>query len=157
MKYIEESHSNSPAERLQALSDFSFQRSPPSYAFCSFKELEEMVDSGHVAIASHGMAHVDLSKKETNLDFELTTPKKILEQRLKKSIDTLVFPYGKYNKKVLKKSKESYKVLMRIGSGLNFSWRDYLHYRVNADQVEDIASLFSIKNRLFYLFNKISF
>lgn len=155
VSYIEEFHSEPPEERLKNLSNFSFQRSPPSSAFCSFKELQEMVDSGLVAIASHGMDHVDLSKKDVNLNFELNTSKKILEQRLNRGIDTLVFPYGKYNKQVMTESKSIYKVVMRIGNGLNFSWKGFLHYRVNADQVEDISTLFSKKNRLLYLFNKV--
>lgn len=155
VSYIEESHIQSPEERLKSLGDFSFQRSPPSYAFCSFNELKEMADSDLVSIASHGMDHVDLSKKETNLDYELLTSKHVLEKQLQKPIDVLVLPYGKYNRVVLKESKDPYKIVMRIGSGVNFSWNDPLHYRVNADQVEDISQLFSIKNKVFYFFNKL--
>lgn len=155
VSYIAEDHVQSPVQRLQALSDFSFHKSPPSYAFCSFKEIKEMADSGLVAIASHGMDHIDLSKKDVNLDFELNTSKKILEARLNKEIDTLVFPYGKYNKEVINQSKSFYKTVMRIGSGLNFSWEDRLHYRVNADQVEDLSPIFSKKHLLRCFFSKI--
>jgi len=154
--YIEETHTTPSSERLKSLSSFSFQDSPPSYAFCSFQELEDMVKSGHVMIASHGMTHVDLSQKNVNLDFELRMSQIILDKRLSQKTSVLVLPYGKYNQEVLSYSKSFYKSVMRIGNGAHFSWKKFLHYRVNADQVENISTLFSIKNKFLYLFNRIN-
>lgn len=153
--YIQEKHTLPPAERLQSLSAFSFQKTPPSHAFCSFEELKEMAESGLVKIASHGMAHVDLSGQQAPLDFELQESKRILEHHLAQDIDTFVFPYGKYNKKALKRSRAYYRYLLRIGTGINFSWRDSLHYRVSADETKDLSTLFSSIKKAGYLFKTL--
>jgi peptidoglycan/xylan/chitin deacetylase (PgdA/CDA1 family) len=151
VRYIAEEHLQPSSQRLEALKDFSFQTSPPSYAFCSFKELEEMVQSGLVTIASHGMDHVALSQQGVDLDYELHTSKHILEERLKIQINAIAFPYGKYNRQVIKQAKKNYELLLRIGNGLNFSWRGSLHQRINADEIEDVKSLFLVKKKCSYL------
>lgn len=132
-------------ERLSLLENFSFQNSPAKEAFCSFEELKEMLASGHILVASHGMHHKNLSESDIDLNEELVDSKSLLETKLNRQIDTFVFPYGRYHSLALKEALKHYKLAMRIGSALNFSWDSSLHYRVNADQVENLSSLFTLR------------
>lgn len=153
--YIADHHTLSSENRLKALSNFSFQKNPPSYAFCSYQELKEMTESGHIEIASHGMHHIDLSQSPSSLELELKESKTLLESKLGHPVTSFVFPYGKYNQNVLFQAKKYYSTLLRIGNGINFSWKDSLHYRICADQIENISSLFSLSNKFLYFINKI--
>jgi len=153
--YIQEAHTISQKERLALAQNFSFQTSPPSYAFCSFQELEEMISSGHVQIASHGLHHVDLTKSNS-LEDELYVSKNLLEKRLNISIDTFVFPYGRYNQRVLEEARKHYTYVMRIGNALNFSWKAFLHYRVSADHIEEIQALFSPAKKVQYFMKAVA-
>jgi peptidoglycan/xylan/chitin deacetylase (PgdA/CDA1 family) len=120
-------------------------------AFCTFKELKEMSDSGLVKIASHSHNHIDLSTCD-NLDFELQESKQILEKKLNMECDSFVFPYGKYNQTVIRKAKQKYKYLFRIGNAINedFSGINGTIYRINADGLKDEKSIFSHTNMLKY-------
>jgi peptidoglycan/xylan/chitin deacetylase (PgdA/CDA1 family) len=152
--YIAEDNLHPPEERLSSIVEFSSTAQPAPLSFCSFKELKEMVDSSHVQIASHGMTHVDLSRQDVDLKFELESSKKLLETALQISIDTFVFPYGKYNKQILIDARKIYKAVLRIGSGLNFSWKDPLLLRVNADQTPDLVTKLAFKRYPALFFKK---
>lgn len=152
--YIAKENFNSPEERMSSIVEFSTKEAPSPISFCSFKELKEMVDSSHVCIASHGMTHINLSKEGVDLKFEIEESKKILETTLQIPVDTFVFPYGKYNKHVLSEVKKNYKAALRIGNGLNFSWKDPLLLRINADQTLDLSSILSFKRYPALFFKK---
>ncbi|MEI8301096.1 MAG: polysaccharide deacetylase family protein, partial [Chlamydiota bacterium] len=143
--YIAKNHLSTTEERLASIIEFSSKTAPPSLGFCSFKELKEMVDSSHVCIASHGMTHTSLCQEGVDLKFELNKSKETLENALQVPVDTFVFPYGKYNQQVLSEVKKIYKTAIRIGNGLNFSWKDPLLLRINADQTPDLATILSFK------------
>lgn len=102
---------------------------------CTWKELKEMADSGHVAIASHGYQHADLTLSTTNLREEVEYSKNLLEQRLNTPVDTFVYPYGRMSTRVHQYVRQHYTCAIRIGSAYNFSWnmQKGLIYRMDAD------------------------
>lgn len=102
--------------------------------FCTWKELKEMADSGHVILASHSFNHLDLTDKQVDLDRELTQSKKMIEQKTDHPVDTFVYPYGTYNVEVNTRVLQDYDYCMRIGSALNHNWRNKnnVAYRIDA-------------------------
>ncbi len=118
--------------------------------FCTFDELKEMSDSGLVKIASHSYSHQNLQDKNIDLELELVESKKILEDKLEIEIDSFIFPYGKYNGEVLKKTRENYRYIFRIGNAINrnFEGIDGLIYRVNGDNLKNPEELFGLKKTI---------
>ena len=121
-------------------------------AFCTYEELREMQESALVQIASHSLTHINLLEDGVNLNEELKTSKDILEQKLNTKVESFVFPFGKYNKKVLDETKKHYKYAFRIGNGINmsFSGINGVIYRIDGDNLTDASSIFSFKNMLRY-------
>lgn len=122
--------------------------------FCTFKELREMCESGLVQMASHSHSHVNLLEKGVDLEEELVLSKKILEDRLNIKVNSFVFPFGKYNEKIVAEGHKQYKYLFRIGNAIHkdFSGIKGLNYRVDGDNLTQADVLFSFKNRLKYRF-----
>ena len=120
--------------------------------FCSWSELKEMSDSNLVVMASHSYSHKDLSLDEVDLHKEIVLSKEILESKLDKKIDSFILPFGRYNKKSLEVLKENYRHIFKVGQGVNPDFRGVngLIYRVDADNLDDIQTLFSTKNILKY-------
>ena len=100
--------------------------------YCTWEQIIEMHNSPYVQIASHSFSHVNLLDKDVDLDLELKTSKRILEEKLNGEISTFVYPYGKMNRKLQKEVKKYYKYVMRIGSAAQFSWKQLL-YRIPSD------------------------
>ncbi len=149
-KFILETTTHQKQDRLNILHDDTYENINKA-PFCTFKELQEMVDSGFVIVASHSYSHTNL-KTQNNLVDELDKSKDILEKRLGIICDSFVFPFGKYDDIVVKEAKKRYKWLFRIGNGLNrdFDGIDGLIYRINADNLKDKKDIFSFKNMLKY-------
>ena len=86
------------------------------------------------------------------MDLEIIESKSILEKKLNIKVDTFIFPFGKYDKRVLDMCKRYYKYLFRIGNGINkdFNGVKGLIYRINADNLKDEKNIFSKKNILKY-------
>jgi peptidoglycan/xylan/chitin deacetylase (PgdA/CDA1 family) len=121
--------------------------------YCTWKELEEMSESGLVSIASHSYSHCAIrSDGSANLDLELVQSKQILEEKLGISIRTFVYPFGTYDKTTCPAVKNNYEFAMRIGNAINISWCNTsgVTYRVNADGMKDPFELFRTKNMLGY-------
>jgi peptidoglycan/xylan/chitin deacetylase (PgdA/CDA1 family) len=112
--------------------------------FCTYVELREMIQSGHVAIASHSMNHVDLTKDGVDLDEEIVNSKHRLEEKLGFRIDSFVLPYGKYNDAVVVLAREHYPYIFRIGNAINPSWEGIggLIYRIKGDALSTPDVLF---------------
>ncbi len=117
-----------------AMKDEIFIKKTP---FCTWREMEEMADSGLVKIASHSKNHVNLIDGEADLSDEIIGSKKLIEQRLSQKVEIFIYPFGKVNNKVHKFALEHYKYLMRIGSALNKDWHNLnnIIYRVNGDKL----------------------
>lgn len=103
--------------------------------FCTFKELKEMQQSGHVILASHGFYHASQSDNQTNFEQEVIQSKQLLEQKLNTNIDYFIYPFGDFTRDNHKKITQHYKLAFRIGSALNktFESHNKMVYRVDAD------------------------
>ncbi|MDX8431800.1 MAG: polysaccharide deacetylase family protein [Candidatus Algichlamydia australiensis] len=96
--------------------------------FCTAEELYEMEKSGHVQLASHTHTHPDLTKlSNEKIEEELTLSAKLL-----RNPNTLIYPFGKMDRKVQRIAKKHYPYCMRLGGGTNFSWNSLL-YRIPMD------------------------
>ena len=120
--------------------------------FCTWQEIKEMVDSNLVEIASHSYSHKNLLEKDIDLDNEIITSKKILEEKLKIQINTFVYPLGKFNKEIHNAVKKHYKYAMRIGSAINFSWQNItkITYRIISDNITKENEHFTLKRFISY-------
>ncbi len=152
-KYILQDTKESKETRINFLHDDCFQNYKKA-PFCTFKELKTMSKSGLVKITSHSQSHVNLCENGTNLDEELNLSKQILEKKLNVKVDTFVYPFGKYDKKILQKTHEVYKYSFRIGSAIqkNFSGINGVNYRIKGDNLKNPSEIFSTKNMLKYKF-----
>ncbi len=126
--------------------------------FCTWAELREMVDSGLVKIASHGLNHDALTSTGVDFVAELNNSKVILEEKLGCSIDTFVYPYGKFSKSINRESNKIYQYSMRIGSALNRSWKNScgIIYRVNADLFWKTKKEWTIFDSIKYYYKYLS-
>ncbi|MCH9631121.1 MAG: hypothetical protein S4CHLAM37_11350 [Chlamydiia bacterium] len=145
--FISASETISPDTRISELKRFPNSSTNPS-CYCSFSEIAEMSTSGFVDIASHGVDHVNLTGKEVDLEKEIKSSKETLESALNKKIECFVYPYGRFNKQTHALVKKYYKVGMRIGNGVNFSWGSSLHFRINADGIKKVSTLLGIRKRV---------
>lgn len=112
--------------------------------FCTYMELREMMQSGHIVIASHSMNHLNLSEEGVDLDKEILRSKVALEENLGFRVESFVLPYGKYNDAVVALAREHYPYVFRIGNALNPSWNGIggLLYRIKGDALSTPDSLF---------------
>ncbi len=70
--------------------------------FMSQSDIEDLIASGHT-IGSHSLNHLDLTSISTvDAKAEIQTSKEILEERFNVTIDSFSFPFGKYNKTLIK-------------------------------------------------------
>jgi peptidoglycan/xylan/chitin deacetylase (PgdA/CDA1 family) len=71
------------------------------------KQIKEMVDYG-IEIASHTVSHFDLTTREKDdLKYELANSKSYLEEKFGTKINALVYPYGKYNDNIIKRTRKA--------------------------------------------------
>lgn len=137
--YILESTDVSPSLRLSvsyslAMKDNIFRTHAP---FCTWTEIKEMVQSGLVSIASHSLTHQHLLTEGLDLDHEIAGSKVLLEAKLQTTVNTFVYPLGKFNRSIHQKVKHHYPFAMRIGSAWNRSWQNTngIIYRVISDNL----------------------
>jgi peptidoglycan/xylan/chitin deacetylase (PgdA/CDA1 family) len=115
--------------------------------FCTYVELIEMVQSGHVRVASHSMNHVNLTEDGHDLREEICGSKVLLEEKLGMRIDSFVLPFGKYNDDAIALAREYYPYVFRIGNALNPSWDGIggLIYRIKGDALKTPNALFTFR------------
>ena len=120
--------------------------------FCTWIELKEMHESGFVMMASHSHTHQDLAKNDIDLYQEIVGSKKVLEEKLNTTVDSFILPFGRYNYNSMALLKQHYQYVFRVGQGsnVNFEGINGLIYRIDADNINNIESLFSAKNMLKY-------
>jgi peptidoglycan/xylan/chitin deacetylase (PgdA/CDA1 family) len=112
--------------------------------FCTYTELREMIQSGHVVVASHSMNHLNLSEEGVDLEKEIFSSKVALEDNLGFRVESFVLPYGKYNNAVVALVREHYPYVFRIGNAFNPSWDGIggLLYRIKGDALSTPDALF---------------
>lgn len=118
--------------------------------FCTWGELREMAESGHVAIAAHGFTHVRLDRPTASLANEIDVPRITLEFRLPQSVESFAFPFGRYSPASLQRARQQYRHVFRIGGAANRSWRGRMLYRIDADGMAGPATLFAPSRLLRY-------
>jgi peptidoglycan/xylan/chitin deacetylase (PgdA/CDA1 family) len=149
-----------PAERRLSLKHQEIYEGDnyKTYApFCTYAELREMVHSGHVAIASHSMNHVNLNDVGCDLEREIFGSKVVLEEKLGCRIESFVLPYGKYNDAALSLAREHYPYVFRIGNALNPSWKGIwgVVYRIKGDGLTTHDELFKPRKRFGFWFKTV--
>lgn len=124
--------------------------------FCTFEEMKEMIDSKLVQVVSHSHTHTNLLE-EVDLEEELFLSKNILEEKLNIKVETFVYPFGKYNEEIAKKTHEIYKYSFRIGNAIHkdFSGIKGINYRVDADGLKTPDEIFKFSKILKYRFKAL--
>ena len=161
--YILEKTTLAPSTRLSipysmAMKDGAWQTHAP---FCTWEELGEMSQSGHVEIASHSISHRHLLTPDLCLKKEIEVSKRLLEERLQKRVRTFVYPLGKFNRKIHALVKRRYEFAMRIGNAWNLGWQNTsgIVYRVMSDNLKTIDQHLNLKSYLsfswFHLINSL--
>lgn len=137
VKYILDTTKVDPHVRLnvpyyQTTEDSVYKTEVP---FCTWQEIQEMAASNQVMIGSHSHSHPDMTKAGINLGREVITSKQVIENNIGRPISTFIYPFGKVNRALNRKVKESYLYSMRVGSSLNLSWHNPsgMIYRIDAD------------------------
>ncbi|MEO6569636.1 MAG: polysaccharide deacetylase family protein [Opitutaceae bacterium] len=128
-------------DRLNMESEAAFA-DPSRSGFCTWSELKEMAGSGHVVIAAHGFTHRRLDSPDMDLATEIDFAQTVLSARVAQTVDSFVFPYGRFSSRALQCAKHRYRYTFRIGGAINHSWDERLLYRVDADAMESQRSLF---------------
>lgn len=136
-------------ERLAAVTDFD-ARDPDRRGLCSWRELQEITESGHGVVAAHGYAHRRLDKVDTDVHDEVIVPQTVLRARLGRPVDTFVFPYGRFSRQALASVRANYAYAFRIGGADNRSWNAPVLYRVDADRMTSPEALLAPHRRLSY-------
>lgn len=76
--------------------------------YLSLDQLQKLLKSSFITIGSHTINHPDLTKlSHKEVDDELKTSKKYLEEKLGIKITSFAYPFGSYNKRMLIKVKEA--------------------------------------------------
>ncbi len=148
--YVIEKSTLSAEERLAvpytlAMQEGIFETRAP---LCTWEELQEIVDSGLVEVASHSHLHCNLTFDFVDLEREAVLSKKILEERLGQVVNTFIYPFGRFNQRVHQVIQKHYPYAFRIGSGLNWGWGDGKKplQRVIGDHLTHPGALNSIRN-----------
>lgn len=90
--------------------------------YLTTEQIQEMVDSGLVSVQSHTLSHQKLST--LNLDDmkkELNESKSYLDSTYNINVDTICYPIGDYNEKVIEYAKENYKYGLAMTGGVYYS------------------------------------
>jgi len=152
-KYILDMTHNTKSQRVSFEHNHLFENYQQA-TFCTFAELQEMLSSGLVEIASHSHTHINLLEHNANLKDEIIKSKRILEEKLHIEVKSFIFPFGKYNQFILSECKNHYQYMFRIGNAIHkdFSGIDGVIYRVDGDNLKTPDEIFKIKNIFKYKF-----
>ena len=125
--------------------------------FCTWREINEMVDSDLIRITSHSFSHIDLTKQDTDLDLELRKSKEIIEGKINRSIDSFTFPYGQFNEKIKFVALKYYKFLFGIGCIDNRTWDGFngILYRIYGDDLKYFNDKLRKTSLLFYKLRRL--
>lgn len=159
--YILDDTAFTPQKRLSFKHDEMYENYKFG-CFCTFKELQILHQSNLVKICSHSHLHVNLKEPSVDLKSELMHSKNILESKLNTTIDTFVYPFGKYNQNIQKQVSEIYKFSFRIGNAVHkdFNGINGVNYRIKGDGLKSADEIFKptkiLKYRLKAFVKRIS-
>jgi len=156
-KYILDDTQLSDKERL-SFEHNELLNNYKSATLCTYKELKEMSDSGLVQIVSHSYSHANLLEDGVDLEKELKHSRDIIEEKLNIKVESFVYPFGKYNQKILNETKKYYRYAFRIGNGVNFDFKGIngVIYRIDGDNLKSPDEPFKLKSMVKYGFKTLS-
>jgi len=116
--------------------------------FCTWQELEEMVCSGLVEVASHSYSHCNLTFNFVDLNREIVHSKEMIESKLGTPVSSFIYPFGKMTLALHAYVARHYPYAFRIGSALNFGWGrgEKPLSRISADNLSHSAAPLSFFN-----------
>lgn len=148
--YILDSTRLAPSERLSVpyslmMQDGFYDKKAP---FCTWEELNEMVSSGLVEVASHSYMHCNLTFPFVNLNREVIHSKEVIETKLAQPVSSFIYPFGKMTLALQEYVAKHYPYTFRIGSALNFGWGNGSRAlsRVSADNLSHPSAPCSLLN-----------
>jgi peptidoglycan/xylan/chitin deacetylase (PgdA/CDA1 family) len=155
---VRESNDIPTATRINAPADVNHAH--PHYdGFCTWPELTELARSGRVAIAAHGQTHRRLDRDDLDLHAEIVVPRAQLSTFLGCSVDSFVFPFGRFSPEAIRQTRAHYRHAFRIGGALNHGWDSPVIYRVDADELATPTAPFSplriVRYRARYYWNRL--
>jgi peptidoglycan/xylan/chitin deacetylase (PgdA/CDA1 family) len=113
----------------------AFVGSPQGKPKATWEELKEMADSGLVTVASHTVNHRNFGElTPAEIDRELQQSKKILEEKLGRSVKYFTYPEGTYTEQVKEQVRNA-----GYHAALSMSLDPY--YETSASESEDLLSL----------------
>lgn len=140
VRYILDQTNQASADRLKVpyplmMQDGIFETKAP---FCTWEEINEMVQSGYVEVASHSFSHSNLTFPFVNWEKEVLFSKKILEERLPQAITSFMYPFGKSNNKIDIFIKKYYLYSFQKKPAFNINWNS--KYPLNRVSLTTLAS-----------------
>ena len=119
------------------------------YGFLNNAEVQEMIDSLSIEVASHSVSHSSLIEITDSMTIksELVFSKQILESLFGQKIITFVYPYGKYDDQVLRLTAEAG---YRIGRTCEFGEPNFwvAPFKVPIKEVRNTTSIDEVINHL---------
>ncbi len=115
------------------------------YGYMNRAEVQEMIDSLGIEIASHTKSHPFLTRlSDDAVNYELTRSRQVLEGMFHQDVTSFVYPYGDYDSRVRRLVAEAgYSVARSIRSGtVNFAERPY---DVPSSEVQRTTSLSAVE------------
>ena len=109
----------------------------------SWNELRAGLDQGFLQVASHTLTHQDLTTlSDADLDWEISESKRLLELHLNTPIDTIFYPYGEYDARVLSRTRLSYKYGRRayVGDTIGYNTLPFNFYELEVQSVREFDS-----------------
>ncbi|MEO0076638.1 MAG: polysaccharide deacetylase family protein [candidate division WOR-3 bacterium] len=96
------------------------------YSFMSVNEIQELIDTLNIEIASHSVSHYDLTKLPVEqAKYELIRSKQILDSVFNQNVITFIYPYGKTNTQIVELTKlAGYKLARNTKWGEPNLWVD---------------------------------
>ena len=101
------------------------QKNRSPYSFLAQNEIQEMIDSLSIEIASHSVSHSRLIEMSDTMliKYELVVSKRILESTFGQEVITFVYPYGKYDDRIIRMaSYAGYKIGRTCEFGVPNFW-----------------------------------
>lgn len=96
--------------------------------YLTTEQIQEMVDSGLVSVQSHTLSHQKLSTLSLeDMKKELDESKSYLDSTYNINVDTICYPIGDYNERVIEYAKENYKYGLAMTGGVYYSNKHNLY------------------------------
>lgn len=122
------------AERQRLASADAYAK-PLAGGFCTWFELEDLVRTGRLAVAAHGYTHCPLHQPEADFETEVHVPRTLIAARLRTTVESFVFPFGKTSRAGVEEAKTAYRYVFGNGNAGNRQWDDWLLHRIDADNL----------------------